>query len=100
MGKPLIFAEKKGAIATVFFNRAEKRNALNMEMWTAIPKIMEDLKHDSEVKVVIFRGIDETAFAAGADISEFTTVRSTVEGARLYQTDHCHGPTVLCRGRL
>lgn len=79
-----LIVEKKGAVATLYMNRPEKRNAFTLAMWDAIPGIMQDLEQDENIKVVIVRGIDETAFSAGADISEFTTLRSTAEGERTY----------------
>jgi enoyl-CoA hydratase len=79
-----IYLEKKGEIATIYFNQPEKRNALTHEMWKTIPSLLEDVENDSNIKVVVLRGVDETAFAAGADISEFQTLRSTPEGAKVY----------------
>jgi len=79
-----LVVEKKDSIATLFINRPEKKNAFTLEMWTSIPRIIQQLDEDNDVKVLVIRGINETAFAAGADISEFTTVRSTVEGEQAY----------------
>ncbi|MDQ0338193.1 enoyl-CoA hydratase/carnithine racemase [Caldalkalibacillus uzonensis] len=82
--KPDVFYEKKEGIATLYFNRPEKRNAFYLGMWNMIGDALEELQEDREVKVLIIRGVDETAFAAGADISEFKTVRYTAEGAKTY----------------
>jgi enoyl-CoA hydratase len=79
-----IFLEKKGSIATIYLNRPAKRNALTHEMWKAIPSLLQEVEQDSTIKVLIMRGVDDTAFAAGADISEFYSLRSTTEGARIY----------------
>ncbi|WP_246945151.1 enoyl-CoA hydratase-related protein [Bacillus pinisoli] len=79
-----VYLEKKGAIATIYFNRPEKRNALTHEMWKAIPGLVKDAEEDATIKVIILRGVDETSFAAGADISEFKTLRSTAAGAKIY----------------
>lgn len=84
MAEDLLIVEKKENIASIYINRPEKRNALTFEMWQQIPAILQDLEQDEEVKVVIFRGIDDTAFAAGADISEFKTLRSTAVGEQQY----------------
>lgn len=84
MEKDYLFVEKDGPIATLIFNRPEKRNAFNFDMWAAIPGILKDLEQDDATKVLVLRGIDDTAFVAGADISEFTTLRSTEEGERIY----------------
>jgi enoyl-CoA hydratase len=72
-------------------------------MWKAIPQIMKQLQTDKQVKVVIFRGVGQTAFAAGADISEFESIRSTPQGGRYYNEQvtaaewaiqHCPMPTI------
>ncbi|HBN84796.1 MAG TPA: hypothetical protein DDZ89_13240, partial [Clostridiales bacterium] len=84
MENDYLFVEKKDAIATLFINRPEKRNALNLEMWSNLPKILRELDEADDVKVLVIRGIDETAFAAGADISEFTSLRSTAVGEQKY----------------
>jgi enoyl-CoA hydratase len=79
-----VYLEKEGAIATLFFNRPEKRNALTYGMWKSIPALLKDVEEDRNIKVLIIRGVDETAFAAGADISEFKTLRYSAEGADTY----------------
>lgn len=79
-----LFVEKQGAIATLYINRPEKKNAFNLEMWNEFPSLISDVEQDDSVKVLIIRGIDETVFAAGADISEFKTLRSTPEGEQHY----------------
>jgi enoyl-CoA hydratase len=70
MAGDFVYLQKHGEIATIFFNRPEKRNALNLDMWLSIPELMQQCEEDENVKTVIFRGVNETAFAAGADISE------------------------------
>jgi enoyl-CoA hydratase len=84
MGNNHVYLEKNGAVATLFFNRPEKRNALTHEMWKAIPGLVKDAGEDANIKVLVLRGVDETSFAAGADISEFKTLRSTAAGAKIY----------------
>lgn len=42
------------------------------------------MRKNSQVKVIIFKGVDHSAFSAGADISEFKTLRYTAEGADKY----------------
>ena len=53
-------------------------------MWNKIPDIIQELEQKEDIKLLIIRGIDETAFATGADISEFTTLRSTAVGEKMY----------------
>ncbi|MFZ4451609.1 enoyl-CoA hydratase-related protein [Salibacterium aidingense] len=79
-----VYVEKKDGIATLYFNRPEKRNALTYEMWKALPDLLDEVDKDQDIKVLILRGSDEKAFAAGADINEFKTLRYSFEGAKEY----------------
>lgn len=76
--------EKDGALGWIVFNRPEKRNALNLEMWKTIPEYIEELNHDKNIRVILFRGAGNEAFVAGADISEFKELRGSVESGKKY----------------
>ncbi|WP_285503855.1 enoyl-CoA hydratase-related protein [Actinokineospora sp. NBRC 105648] len=71
-----------GPVATLTIDRPAKRNALSHEMWAAIPGIVETVAADGAVRVLVVRGTD--TFSAGADISEFGTLRRDAAGARSY----------------
>ncbi len=71
-----VFLQIRDHIAEVVLNRPEKRNALNVEMWTKIKRALEECERTPEVKVVVIRSSDPAAFCAGADIAEFPTLRS------------------------
>ena len=73
-----------GSIATVTFNRPERRNAITFAMWNQLQRILVDLKDDAAVRVIVFRGAGGEAFSAGADISEFATHRNNAAKATLY----------------
>ncbi|RSL34031.1 hypothetical protein D7Z54_07930 [Salibacterium salarium] len=79
-----IYLVKDGAVATLFFNRPEKRNALTFEMWKKLGSLLDEVEEDRNIKVMILRGVDDTSFAAGADISEFKTLRYSAQGASTY----------------
>ncbi|MGM8213134.1 enoyl-CoA hydratase/isomerase family protein [Virgibacillus sp. W0430] len=79
-----IILETNGAIATIFINRPEKKNSLTLEMFKQLSNLLEQLKKDNQIKLLIVRGIDDTAFSAGADISEFLEVRFAPEQAKKY----------------
>ena len=79
-----ILLDISDAIATITFNRPERRNAVTFEMWHHIQRLMVDLKADPQVRVIIFRGAGDEAFSAGADISEFETHRNNAAKATLY----------------
>lgn len=80
----ILLIERDGPIATVKLNRPEKRNALNRDLWTALGDAMEELSVDDGLRCVILRGAGDEAFCSGADISEFESVRASVEQARAY----------------
>ncbi|GIX46003.1 MAG: enoyl-CoA hydratase [Candidatus Tectimicrobiota bacterium] len=83
MPEPILL-ETAGAIATVTFNRPERRNAITYEMWNQLQRLLVDLKADPAIRVIVFRGAGEEAFSAGADITEFATHRNNAAKATLY----------------
>ena len=68
--------DKRGAVGWLVFDQPAKKNAISDAMWRAIPPAMEKFDSDPEVRCIVFRGAGTEAFAAGADISEFESVRS------------------------
>ena len=66
---------KEGALGYLVFSQEARLNALTSAMWRAIPEAARALADDPEVRVVILRGAGESAFVAGADISEFEESR-------------------------
>jgi enoyl-CoA hydratase/carnithine racemase len=84
MAERLIELEIDGAVAQLVLNRPGKRNALNQEMWAAIPGLAGQIALERAVRVVILRGAPE-AFCAGADIAEFDEVFAAVATARAYR---------------
>jgi enoyl-CoA hydratase/carnithine racemase len=71
-----------GPVATLTIDRPEKRNAMSFEMWAAIPGLLDKVAADDGVRAVVVRGTDH--FSAGADISEFATLRADAAGAERY----------------
>jgi enoyl-CoA hydratase/carnithine racemase len=74
--------EIEDAVATLTIDRPSKRNAMSYEMWSAIPGLLDKVAADDEVRALVIRGTDH--FSAGADISEFATLRAGAEGAERY----------------
>lgn len=66
--------------ATLILNRPEKRNALNVAMWAAIPALIDQVCANPEVKLLFVRGAGGV-FASGADISEMPEVYATAQAA-------------------
>lgn len=82
---PHIQAFRDGSIGWLVLNRPARRNALNAEMWAAIPSAMKSLDESVDVRAIVIRGAGPDAFAAGADISEFGETRNNAEAARDYE---------------
>lgn len=69
----LIFTASDG-IGHIILNRPQRRNALTFEMYEAIRKICERAGKPGDpdqLKVIIFSGGGDNAFAAGTDIQQF-----------------------------
>ena len=72
--------------AEIIFNKPERRNALSADMWEAIPSLVDEANLHSNVKVIIIHGGNAGAFAAGADISEFESMYSSVKSSIKFST--------------
>jgi len=75
---------RDGAVVTVILNRPDKMNALNLPIWRGLAEVFEVLNADDGIRCVILRGAGEQAFAPGADITEFETLRANAQQARDY----------------
>ena len=79
-----VLVERHGVVATVTLNRPERRNAFNLEMWAALGDAMTELNSDDGLRCVVLQGAGDKAFAAGADIAEFSKVRANGKQAEAY----------------
>ena len=84
-----LLVERRGRVAIVTINRPEKRNALNIQTRQEGAAVLEELREDEAVRVVIFTGAGDKAFIAGADIAEFAgrtaiTQREVMTGRSLF----------------
>lgn len=79
-----LLVEKNGSIATLLINRPEKKNSFSLAMFKRLGQILDELESDDTVKVLIVKGVDETAFSSGADISEFLENRFSAQIAKEY----------------
>ncbi|MGH3760977.1 enoyl-CoA hydratase/isomerase family protein [Actinophytocola sp.] len=74
--------ETDGHVATLTIDRPAKRNAMSFDMWSALPALLGKVDDADDLRVLVIRGTDH--FSAGADISEFTTLRADPDGVRRY----------------
>ena len=70
-GFETLIYKKKDRIAWVTINRPKAMNAYNIQMRDELFQILEAIKDDPGVGVVVFKGAGDKAFCAGADLSEF-----------------------------
>jgi 2-(1,2-epoxy-1,2-dihydrophenyl)acetyl-CoA isomerase len=64
-----IILEKKEGVAVLTLNRPERFNSFTTSMYEEFPLIVDRLKRDDEVKVVILTGAGK-GFCAGSDVSD------------------------------
>jgi enoyl-CoA hydratase len=78
-GTDKLLVDVDGAVAVITFNNPAKRNAMSVEMRSALPAVLAALQDDPEVRVVVLTGAGDKAFVSGADISEFGDRRTSPE---------------------
>jgi enoyl-CoA hydratase len=79
-----MIAKKDGAIGRLIFNNPARHNAVSLEMWEAVTRIIDDFEGDDTVRVIVVSGAGGRAFVSGADISEFKERRASEEAAAAY----------------
>jgi enoyl-CoA hydratase/carnithine racemase len=75
----LISTEQDGAVAVVTIDHPPV-NALSAELLEELEHELDRLDGDPEARAVVLRGAGEKAFVAGADISEFPSLREADTG--------------------
>ncbi len=68
--KSVRLQKPNNGIAIVTLSRPDFANALSIQLLYDLHDILEDIKNDSSVRVVILTGSGEKAFCAGADLKE------------------------------
>ena len=80
-----IIEKKEGAVGWLVFNNPERRNAVSLDMWQAIPPVLENFEKDPDIRVIVLAGAGDKAFVSGADISQFEKQRSNAEAVQRYE---------------
>jgi enoyl-CoA hydratase len=81
---PHMIAEIDGPIGWMTFNKPERRNAVSLDMWEAVPEILHRFESDPLIRVIVLKGAGDKAFVSGADISQFEKARSSEEANAYY----------------
>jgi enoyl-CoA hydratase len=74
---------KTGPIATLTFNRPEKRNPLNEEILLELEGLLHQVRDDPQVRVMVLTGSGNT-FSAGADLSQTRGISDLQERQRIF----------------
>jgi enoyl-CoA hydratase len=94
-----------GAALHIRFNNPAKHNALSVDMWEAVPPLLDRAVKDDNIRVVVFSGEGGKAFVSGADISQFEDMRAAKEAVKKYEAMaeaalegiyECEKPTIAC----
>jgi enoyl-CoA hydratase/carnithine racemase len=76
-----IKVERRAHVATVVIDNIAKRNAMSQAMWIAMGDAVLSLSAETDLRCIVLRGAGDAAFASGADIDEFESIRSTRQKA-------------------
>ena len=79
----IIYEKTDDGIVYITLNRPKALNAVNIKMRDELYEVLPAVKEDPEVRVAIVKGAGDSAFSAGADISEFGTTPSVVIGREI-----------------
>src|SRR5205085_706540 len=94
--------EMRNGIGRATFNRPQARNAFTFEMYERLAQICEQADKERSIKVLVFQGAGDKAFASGTDINQFRAFK-TPEHAIEYETridrvlsalEQCRAPTI------
>ncbi|WP_236975794.1 enoyl-CoA hydratase/isomerase family protein [Membranihabitans maritimus] len=88
-----ISTERSDDILIISINREEQLNSLNKDTFKEIKSLLDTipLEGDDAIQAIIITGAGSKAFAAGADIKEFTAITSreaedlSIEGQKVFE---------------
>ena len=65
--KPLVTYHREEKVGLLTLNRPEKRNAMNLKLWTALDEAIAQAEEDESARVFLLRG-EGKSFCAGLDL--------------------------------
>src|SRR5438093_11752382 len=94
--------EVQDGVGRATFNRPQARNAFTFAMYERLAEVCEQANKDRSIKVLVFQGAGDKAFASGTDINQFRAFK-TPEHAIEYESridrvlttlEQCRVPTI------
>jgi enoyl-CoA hydratase/carnithine racemase len=73
---------RDGAVATIWFDRPQARNAMTWAMYGGLAAACAELQADTSVRVAVLRGVGGKAFIAGTDIAQFLEFTTAEQGVQ------------------
>lgn len=93
---PRLTATIDGPVGRLIIDNPARRNAIDLDMWQAFPVLVAALTAEADVRVIVLTSRTGN-FSAGADISEFETIRATAAGSRSYEVQNVRAFEALAR---
>lgn len=84
MSEARIDVQCDGGVCRIVLNQPAKLNAMNFDMWSALPAALARAEQDPAIRIITLEGAGDKAFCAGADISQFGDKRTGAEATRAY----------------
>ena len=75
--------EKEEGVAILTLSRPDKLNAMTTKMWRDLPRIINNVREDDEIKVLILTGVGR-AFCVGSDVGD--RLANRIEGKKIETT--------------
>jgi enoyl-CoA hydratase len=69
--QPELLYEQTDGIATITINRPWVKNSFTVAMWAQLHALVDQIRADQNLRLLILQGAGDDAFTSGSDISEF-----------------------------
>jgi enoyl-CoA hydratase/carnithine racemase len=79
-----LLARTEGGVGHLVFNNPARHNAVSLEMWSRMEKLLDGFAADPALRVLVVSGAGGKAFVSGADISKFESERASMEAVKAY----------------
>lgn len=79
-----LHGRREGQVGHIVFDNPAKMNAVSLDMWEGLIRLLDEYRADPEIRAVVVSGAGGKAFVSGADISKFESERANAEMAEKY----------------